>query len=76
MRTLELGLQDTITGIAGNMETVSMWIADQYVAGIWDVNAVRETGDLLITDAVLEGAVLVENGNTVPLEVANIKIVV
>lgn len=56
------------------MEAVAVRVADQNVAGVRDVDAVREARDLLVADAMQERAVLVENGHIVALEVAHVEV--
>lgn len=71
---LELWLQDAFTRKAGHMETVAVRVPDQNVTSIRNVDAIRETGYLLVPDAVLECAVLLKYCHTVAFEVAHIKI--
>lgn len=74
IRTLELGLQDAVAREARHMEAIAVRIADENVASIGNIDAVREAGDLLVTNAMHERAVLAENGHVVALEVAHVEV--
>ena len=50
------------------MEPVAMTISHKHVAGVADVDAVGEVGDVLAADAAQELAVFVEHNDTVALE--------
>lgn len=73
MRTLKLRLQDAFTTVAGNMKTVAVRIANQNIASIRDVDAIREAGDLFVSDAIHELTLLGKDGNTMTFKVADIE---
>lgn len=68
VRTLEFGQQRSDPGEDGDVEPVSVAVADQDVSGIRDVDAVREVCYVLATDATGKLAFLAENNDTVTLK--------
>lgn len=60
----------------GNVELVPVRVADQDVAVVRHVNAVREEGDVLSRDPAHRLTTKVDNYNCVSLEVANVKVVI
>ena len=67
VRTFKLADERAFSLEHGHMEAVAMAVADQHVAGVADVDAVREVGDVLASDATQKLAVLIENYDTVSL---------
>lgn len=72
VRTLELGDHLTFAREHGNVESIAVTVADENVAGVAHVYAVREVGDVLAADAAQIRALLVEHDHTVALEVAHV----
>lgn len=72
--TFKLRLQFAGPREAGHVEAIAVRIANQNVAGVRDVDAVREARDFLVADAMLEHTALVEHDHVVALEVANVKV--
>lgn len=54
------------------MESITVTIADEHIAGVRDIDAVRKVGDILAANATHETTVLVENHHTVTLEIAHV----
>ena len=75
IRTLVLGLQDTVTREARDMEPIPMRVSNQNVARVRNINPVREARNLLVADAVLESAIVTKDSHAVPLKVAHVKVV-
>ena len=67
VRALELADERAVALEHGDVEPVAVAVADQHVAGVADVDAVRVVGDVLAADAVQELAVLAEHHHTVSL---------
>jgi len=74
--TLELGLEGALTGVAGYVEAIAVRVADEHVAGIRNINAIGKASDLLVANAIKECAVVLEDGHTMALEIAHVKVVV
>lgn len=56
------------------METVAVRIADENIAGIRDVDAVRKVGQVLAADAAQVHTLFVEDDHIVTFEVAHIEL--
>lgn len=54
-----------------NVESVAVWVADEDVSGVGNVDAIREVGQVLVTDTAQKHPVLVENNDAVALEIAD-----
>ena len=65
--TLKLADQRAVALEHPDVEPVAMAVADQHVAGVTDVDAIREVGDVLAADAAHELAVVVEHDHAVAL---------
>ena len=65
--TLKLADERAIALKHGDVETVAMAVANQHVAGVADVDAVRVVGDVLTADAVQELSVFTEHHDTMTL---------
>ena len=76
MWTFEFRLQNTITRKAGHVETIAMWITNENIASIRNINAIGEASDLLIANAILKGAIFLEDNDAVSLKVADIEVIV
>ena len=71
VRTLELADERAVALEHGDVEPVAVAVADQHIAGVADVDAVRVVGDVLAADAVKELAVFAEHHHTVTLAATN-----
>lgn len=75
VRTFKFRLQNSASAVASDVETIAMRVADQNIAGVADVDAVREACDLLASDAAFELSSLAEDGHAMSFEVANVEVV-
>lgn len=58
------------------MEAIAMGVTNEDITSVRYINAIGKTGDLLVTDAIEEGAILLENSHAMTLKIAHIEIVV
>lgn len=58
------------------MEAIAMRVANEHITGVGYINAIGETGNFLIANAIEEGAILLEYCHAMPLEITHIEIVV
>ncbi len=65
--TLELADERAVALEHGHVKAVAVRVPDQNVARVADVDAVREVGDVLTTDATQELPLLAEHDHTVTL---------
>lgn len=75
IRALELGDEVAFGREYGHVEAVAVRVADEHVALVRDVDAVREVGDVLAADSAHEAAVFVEHDDAVAFEVAHVVLV-
>ena len=64
---LEFGEERAVALEHGHVETVAVGIPDQHVSSVGDVDAVREIGDVLATDASQKLTVLEGDGGKLEL---------
>ena len=67
VRALKLADQTAVTLEYSHMETVAVWISDQDVTRIWDVNSIREVSDVLTSYTSQELAFFIKYHNAVTL---------
>lgn len=74
VRTLKLWYKRSVTWEDGDVEPIAVRVADQDVAGVRNIDAIRKIGEILAAYATQKVTLLAEYHHVVALEVAHVKL--